>query len=51
MNTCNILGFKDDLTGENKHELLQYSVRTINNSKVSHITCPHKMNAVSEKRV
>ena len=33
---------KDDRTGQNKHELLQYSVRTINNSKVSRITYPRK---------
>ena len=42
---------KDDRTGQNKHELLQYSVRTINNSKVSRITYPRKMHALYEKRV
>ena len=42
---------KDDQTGENKHELLQYSVRTINNSKVSRIPYPRKMHAFYEKRV
>ena len=43
--------FKDEETGQNKHELLQYSVRTINNSKVSRITYQHKMHALYEKRV
>ena len=42
---------KDDKTGQNKHELLQYSVRTINNSKVSRITYSRKMHALYEKRV
>ena len=42
---------KDDKTGQNKQELLQYSVRTINNSKVSRITYPRKMHALYEKRV
>ena len=42
---------KDDRTGQNKHELLQYSIRTINNSKVSCITYPRKMHALYEKRV
>ena len=47
----NILLFKDDRTGQNKHELLQYSFRTINNSTVSRITYPRKMHALYEKRV
>ena len=42
---------KDDRTGQNKHELLQYSVRTINNCTVSRITYPRKMHALYEKRV
>ena len=42
---------KDDRTGQNKHELLQYSVRTINNSKVSRLTYPRKMHALYEKLV
>ena len=46
-----VLSIKDDRTGQNKHELLQYSVRTINNSKVSRITYPRKMHALYEKLV
>ena len=36
--SMNLILLKDDRTGQNKHELLQYSVRTINNSKVSGLT-------------
>ena len=43
--------FKDETTGQIKHELIQYSVRTINNSQVSGITYPRKMHALYEKQV
>ena len=46
-----IASVKDDQSGQHTHELLQYSVRTINNSKVSRITYPRKMHALYEKRV
>ena len=42
---------KDETTGQIKHELIQYSVRTINNSQVSGITYPRKMHALYEKQV
>ena len=45
-----LINIKDDLTLENKHELLQYSIKT-NNSQVSRITYPRKMHALYEKRV
>ena len=44
-------GVKDDKPGQIKHELIQYSVRTINNSQVSRKTYPRKMHALYEKRV
>ena len=40
-----IVAVKDEGTFANKHELLQYSVRTINSSKVSRITYPRKIHA------
>ena len=43
--------FKDEKTGQIKHELIQYSVRTINNSQVSGITYPRKMHALYEKQL
>ena len=42
---------KDENTGQIKHKLIQYSVRTINNNQVSRITYPHRMHALYEKRV
>ena len=42
---------KDEKTGQIKHELIQYSVRTINNSQVSGITYPRKMYALYEKQL
>ena len=41
--------FKDDKPEQIKHELIQYSVRTINNSQVSRKTYPRKMHALYEK--
>ena len=40
---------KDDKPEQIKHELIQYSVRTINNSQVSRKTYPRKMHALYEK--
>ena len=48
-NVVCIYVIKDEETFANKHELLQYSVRTINNGKVSRITYPRKMHAFYEK--
>ena len=42
---------KDEKTGQIKHELIQYSIRTINNSQVSGITYPRKMHALYEKQL
>ena len=42
-------GVKDDKPEQIKHELIQYSVRTINNSQVSRKTYPRKMHALYEK--
>ena len=44
---CSLL--KDDKPEQIKHELIQYSVRTINNSQVSRKTYPRKMHALYEK--
>ena len=43
------LNIKDDKPEQIKHELIQYSVRTINNSQVSRKTYPRKMHALYEK--
>ena len=43
------LALKDDKPEQIKHELIQYSVRTINNSQVSRKTYPRKMHALYEK--
>ena len=40
---------QDDKPEQIKHELIQYSVRTINNSQVSRKTYPRKMHALYEK--
>ena len=50
-NNITSIALKDEETFANKHELLQYSVRTINKSKASRITYPHKMHAFYEERV
>ena len=44
-----MLMVKDDKPEQIKHELIQYSVRTINNSQVSRKTYPRKMHALYEK--
>ena len=46
---CRSSNFKDDKPEQIKHELIQYSVRTINNSQVSRKTYPRKMHALYEK--
>ena len=46
---CSIDCVKDDKPEQIKHELIQYSVRTINNSQVSRKTYPRKMHALYEK--
>ena len=48
---CNyiVIRLKDDKPEQIKHELIQYSVRTINNSQVSRKTYPRKMHALYEK--